>query len=132
MLDEPWSDGKPCTWCDICGWGDTVGDDQLDNPYHFCHRHSADDVLRFMSGYYRGYFDMAIPDSNNPLDRIHNARLDAEQKAWSALAGYKFYMFGYWAAAWVKYNQLMPKEEKLPNPFRALVNKAREEIEDRK
>lgn len=71
---------------------------------------------------------MSIPDSNNPIDRIHNARLDAERKAWDSLARYKFYMFGYWSAAWVKYNQLMPKEEKLPNPFKSLVIMAKEKI----
>ena len=26
---------------------------------------------------------------------------DAERKAWDALARYKFWMFGYWAAIWV-------------------------------
>jgi len=40
-------------------------------------------------------------------------------KAWKSLAGYKFYMFGYHAAAWVKLNQLLPVP--LPNPFKELV-----------
>jgi hypothetical protein len=66
-----------------------------------------------------------IEDSTNPLDRIHNARLDAERKAWDSLGRYKFAMFGYWAAAWIHYNQLMPKEQKLGNPFKSLVQAAR-------
>jgi hypothetical protein len=74
---------------------------------------------------------MALPDTNDPIDRIHNARLDAEVKALKALAGYKFYMFGYWAAAWVKYNQLMPKDQKLANPFKDAVLLARTTLDDR-
>jgi hypothetical protein len=58
-------------------------------------------------------------------DRIRTARAEAEIKAWSALAGYKFEMFGYWASSWVKYNQLMIGGERLPNPFRAAVHLAR-------
>lgn len=53
-------------------------------------------------------------------------RQAAEKKAWKALAGYKFYMFGYWAAAWVKYNQLLPLGIKDPSPFRDLVKIGRE------
>lgn len=58
-------------------------------------------------------------------DRVRAARAEAELKAWSALAGYKFEMFGYWASAWVKYNQLMIGSEKLANPFRPAVHLAR-------
>jgi hypothetical protein len=71
---------------------------------------------------------MPIPDSTNPIDLVFNARLDAERKAWDSLGRYKFYMFGYHAAAWVKYNQLiaeMDPAEKLPNPFTDLVKTAR-------
>ena len=66
---------------------------------------------------------------NNGLEtfnNVWNARLDAERKAWDSLSRYKFEMFGYWASAWVKYNQLMPKEQKLPNPFKSAVHLARE------
>lgn len=49
---------------------------------------------------------------------------ETERKAWSSLAGYKFWMFGYYAAAWVKYNQLL--DEPLPNPFKQLVKLAQE------
>lgn len=47
---------------------------------------------------------------------------ETETKAWKALRGYKFWMFGYHAAAWVKYNQLLP--DKLPSPFSELVKHA--------
>ncbi|KKN40502.1 hypothetical protein LCGC14_0732910 [marine sediment metagenome] len=47
---------------------------------------------------------------------------EAETKAWASLCGYKFWMFGYHAAAWVKYNQLL--DEPLPNPFKELVKSA--------
>jgi hypothetical protein len=73
-----------------------------------------------------------IEDSNDPLDRIHNARLDAEKKAWDNLGRYKFNNFGYWAAAWIHYNQLMPKEQKLGNPFISLVKMARKHQEENK
>ena len=52
-------------------------------------------------------------------------REEAIEKAYVALSGYKFWMFGYHAAAWVKYNQLLPRERQSPNPFRCLVDAAR-------
>lgn len=58
-------------------------------------------------------------------------RLDAEVKAWKSLAGYKFYMFGYWAAAWVKYNQLLPKELRDKSPFRDLVDMGKQDVDAR-
>lgn len=48
---------------------------------------------------------------------------DAERKAWKALAGYKFLMFGYWCAIWVHLNQLQPKKSN--NPFFDAVKLAR-------
>ena len=60
------------------------------------------------------------------LATILSERRLAEKRAWKALAGYKFYMFGYWAAAWVKYNQLLPPGMTDPNPFRELVKSGRE------
>ena len=57
MIDEPYSNGHPCIWCDMCGWGDTVGVDQIENPYHFCRRHDADQVKAFMDGRELGYFE---------------------------------------------------------------------------
>ena len=49
----------------------------------------------------------------------------AKQKAWKALAGYKFWMFGYWAAWWVKLNQLCPGAPE-PSPWKSLVDAARQ------
>jgi len=48
--------------------------------------------------------------------------LEAETKAWDALARYKFQMFGYWAAIWVHLNRLEGKRR--PNPFKGLVKAA--------
>lgn len=53
--------------------------------------------------------------------RIEEARL----KAWGALAKYKFWMFGYWAAIWVHLNRAYPVMGGRPNPFRAAVMLAR-------
>jgi hypothetical protein len=50
----------------------------------------------------------------------------AEEKAWKALAGYKFWMFGYFAARWVFLNGL--GGFRLANPFRPLVHAARAEL----
>lgn len=54
---------------------------------------------------------------------IQVAMREHETKAWKALAGYKFVMFGYHAGVWVNLNKLLPKPE--PNPFRRLVVWAR-------
>lgn len=48
---------------------------------------------------------------------------EAETKAWKALAGYKFMMFGYWAAVWVHLNRV--GRFKRPNPWKALVKAAK-------
>ena len=50
--------------------------------------------------------------------------VEQRYKALRALAGYKFWMFGYYAAAWVNLRKLLdaPKPE---NPFRYLVCAAR-------
>jgi hypothetical protein len=58
---------------------------------------------------------------------IFAAMRDAETKAWEGLRGYKFWMFGYHAARWVNYNQLLPPGRRFRSPFKALV-----EIADRK
>lgn len=49
----------------------------------------------------------------------------AEQKAWDALARYKFQMFGYWAAIWVHLNRI--GGFKRPNPWASLVMTARKQ-----
>jgi hypothetical protein len=69
-------------------------------------------------------------ESHEALDNILGARLEAEEKAIDSLGRYKFEMFGYWASAWVKYNQLLPKRLKKGNPFADLVKLARQMKED--
>lgn len=59
------------------------------------------------------------------LRSVHDARGQAYLKALDSLGRYKFEMFGYHASAWVKYNQLMPRGYKQPNPFRKFVHLAR-------
>ncbi len=56
---------------------------------------------------------------------INRAMQDAEAAAWRSLAGYKFWMFGYHAAAWVKLNRLLPASDRRENPFRDLVKFAK-------
>jgi len=63
-------------------------------------------------------------DDNLTTRAIIEAMKDAEKKAWEALAGYKFWMFGYHAGRWVNYNKLLPKS--LPNPFKDAVTLARQ------
>jgi hypothetical protein len=55
---------------------------------------------------------------------IERERDEAATKAIKALGGYKFIMFGYWAAIWVHLNRMCPKRK--PSPFKALVHAARE------
>lgn len=58
--------------------------------------------------------------------KIIEERDAAERRAWDALARYKFWMFGYHAAAWIKYNGLLPPGQgRAANPFRELVTFAR-------
>ena len=47
---------------------------------------------------------------------------DAEKKAWDSLAGYKFMMFGYWAAIWVHINKIGRFHR--ANPFKPVVDLA--------
>jgi len=58
------------------------------------------------------------------IDYLEREARLAEENAWKALAGYKFWMFGYWAATWVKANKILGR----PNPFRELVQIARQKI----
>lgn len=64
---------------------------------------------------------------NGEFNVIFAAMRDAETKAWEGLRGYKFWVFGYHAARWVNYNQLLPTARRFRNPFKSLV-----EIADRK
>lgn len=62
-------------------------------------------------------------------DKIRCEMAVAVEKAWEALSGYKFWMFGYHAARWVNFNRLLPGGEKLPSPFRDAVGLARDKID---
>ena len=63
----------------------------------------------------------------NLTDRIKHEMAIAEAKAWEALAGYKFWMFGYHAAKWVQLSQLLGRPH--PSPFRPAVDLAREKAD---
>jgi len=60
-------------------------------------------------------------------DKIIGQMKDAERKAWEALSGYKFWMFGYHAGRWVNYNNLL--DNKFGNPFKSSVDLARAQID---
>ena len=55
--------------------------------------------------------------------RLEKELKEAERKAFDALGRYKFEMFGYWAAAWVRTNRVGGFNK--PNPFKELVALAR-------
>ena len=57
------------------------------------------------------------------INPFENELVDAEQKAWDALARYKFWMFGYWAGVWVHLNRI--SGQKRANPWKVLVQAAR-------
>lgn len=61
-------------------------------------------------------------------DRIEAEMDEAEHKAWKSLAGYKFQMFGYWAAIWVHLNRVGGFGR--ANPFREAVDLAKRWIVD--
>lgn len=67
---------------------------------------------------------------NETRERLQVELREVEIKAWKALAGYKFQMFGYWAAVWVHINQI--GGFKRSNPWRDLVGKARVAIDERR
>ncbi len=56
--------------------------------------------------------------------RIEDELIEAERKAWSSLARYKFWMFGYYAARWVYLNRI--GDFGRPNPFSGLISIAKE------
>lgn len=60
-------------------------------------------------------------------EQIHQALIEQERKAWSALARYKFWMFGYHAGQWVMLNRLLDK--RCANPFSGVVKLARTKLE---
>jgi hypothetical protein len=60
-------------------------------------------------------------------DKVNAALFQAERKAWKALAGYKFWMFGYHAAQWVLLNQTLGRP--FNNPWRDLVETAKAKVQ---
>lgn len=63
-------------------------------------------------------------EEKTPVEKSLEADLkEAEEKAWDALARYKFQMFGYWAAIWVHLNRVGGFDRS--NPFKATVDLAR-------
>jgi len=60
-------------------------------------------------------------------EKIREEMRIAIEKAWEALSGYKFWMFGYHAAQWVSLNRLLEKREH--SPFREAVDLARKKID---
>jgi len=67
----------------------------------------------------------AKSDSTVLLVGVTAAMQDAELKAWEALSGYKFWMFGYHAGRWINYNNLLSQGERKSNPFAEAVKLAR-------
>jgi hypothetical protein len=62
--------------------------------------------------------------ASDGLEQRLIAKLDhAEKEAWNALARYKFFMFGYWAAVWVGLRAIHGVAR--ANPWRDLVMIAR-------
>ena len=70
-----------------------------------------------------------MDDLNKTKDKINDEMQTAIEKAWEALSGYKFWMFGYHAARWVNYNRLLPGPERHGNPFRDAVALARSKVD---
>tara|TARA_Y100000310_G_C20246537_1_gene607081 strand:+ start:285 stop:578 length:294 start_codon:yes stop_codon:yes gene_type:complete len=71
-----------------------------------------------------------MTDTTDPQTQaVLAAMSDAETKAWEGLSGYKFWMFGYHAARWVNYNQLLPRVRRFRNPFKALVEIGARKVE---
>lgn len=68
-------------------------------------------------------------DLNDTIGQVLDQMQDAEAKAWEALSGYKFWMFGYHAGRWVNYNRLLPNAERKPSPFKDAVVLARSKID---
>lgn len=63
-------------------------------------------------------------------EKLRTAIIEAEEKAWNALARYKFMMFGYWAAIWVHLNNL--SGERRPNPWKKVVAIAKKGVIEHK
>lgn len=67
------------------------------------------------------------------IGTILNQMTDAEEKAWKALAGYKYWMAGYHMARWVNYRRLLvdgghAQARGFKNPFGQLVVEAKAQL----
>lgn len=69
---------------------------------------------------------LAQKRKQTPEEILHDEINIAENKAWDALARYKFQMFGYWAAIWVHLNRIAGEHRS--NPWAGLVEAARQRI----
>jgi len=65
-----------------------------------------------------------VPLNTPTRQRLEREMEEAEKKAHSNLARYRFNTFGYWAAIWVHLNRIDGFNR--PNPFVAYVQLARE------
>lgn len=65
--------------------------------------------------------------NDGAIEQVQELHDQAVRKAFDALAGYKFQMFGYWAATSVHYSQLIGKlgGKRPASSFRQLVHCAR-------
>ena len=72
---------------------------------------------------------MTTPDTISGFD-LSKEMDHAEEQAWNSLARYKFWMFGYWCGVWVHLNRISGL--KRPNPWKKLVDQARQRHENRK
>ena len=65
-------------------------------------------------------------------EKVKAARDATEKRAWDNLGKYKFSNLGYWAAAWVKYNELLrgTASHSKSNPFRDIVLLARDKCKE--
>jgi len=66
---------------------------------------------------------------NDTAGLITDKMAKAARKAWAALADYRFSEFGHQAGRWIALNQLLPRLERQPNPFREAVILARKQID---
>lgn len=63
--------------------------------------------------------DKDLKQNRDTRKRLLEEMDQAEEKAWKALAGYKFTMFGYWSGIWVHLNKIARAHK--PNPWSKLV-----------
>lgn len=70
-------------------------------------------------------------DNLNQIEnKIQDEMQTAIEKAWEALSGYKFWMFGYHAARWVNLNRLLLLPDRKSSPFRDAVKLAQSKIDN--